>query len=300
MMVLGGLVIFIFPSMVGFVIGQILFGIGPAAFFAAAFAFVADVAAIDQRGSAIARFGLLINAAEAIAPPIGLWLGFTGRPWGFGWASFLSLLAIPLFVSIRNPSISVGQISTAEEKQQMVPRTWWLPLGLTALIATSYGVINAYLPQNAIHAGSNSGWFFVANFGIQILFRLVANKTLDRRNRQTLVAVGAFLMAVSTILLSYFASNGELLIFGAVYGIGNFYVTPSLVAWLISLSETRKGSSMSAYNAAFGAGVAFGAMILGPLFSFLDLPSITFWAAGLLGATGMTAVFSKVKRGALQ
>lgn len=44
MMALGGAVVFVFPTIPGFVIGQVLFGVGPAAFFAAAFATVADVA----------------------------------------------------------------------------------------------------------------------------------------------------------------------------------------------------------------------------------------------------------------
>lgn len=83
MMVVGGTTIFLFPSLPGFIVGQILFGIGPAAFFGAAFAMVADVANPENRGSAIARFGLLINAAEAIAPPIGLALGFSGHPIAF-------------------------------------------------------------------------------------------------------------------------------------------------------------------------------------------------------------------------
>ncbi|MCZ8513892.1 MFS transporter [Paenibacillus filicis] len=93
MMAIGGIIIFLFPTMLGFIIGQILFGTGPAAFFGAAFATVADLAPKEQRGSAMARFGILICAAEAVAPPIGLEIGFS-KPHAFLGA------AIPLNISI--------------------------------------------------------------------------------------------------------------------------------------------------------------------------------------------------------
>lgn len=287
MMALGGVIIFLFPSMPGFVIGQILFGLGPAAFFAAAFASVADAAPVDKRGSVIGRFGILINVAEAIAPPIGLWMGYVGRPWGFGVAALLSLLAIPMFASLQSRSTSEAPHAITAQEEPFLPKSWWLPLSLTGCMATSYGVINAYLPQRAILVHGNAGWFFVANFGIQIVLRLVAHKTLDRWNRSILLASGAILMAVSTVLLAYFVGNIGLLMLGTVYGIGTFYVTPSLVAWLIGLSEARKGFSMAAYNSAFGTGTALGAMVLGPLFTFLHLAGAVFWAAGLLSAVGV-------------
>lgn len=297
MMLLGGLVIFVYPHILGFIVGQILFGLGPAAFFGAAFAFVADVAPAEKRGSAIAKFGILINVAEAIAPPLGLWLGYS-RPWGFGWAAALSSLAIPLFASIRNPQTSpFTSQGQAIGDEHVIPRSWWLPLYITTFIATSYGVMNAYLPQTAAHSHANAGWFFLANFGIQIVLRLVGNKTLDRWNRQVLLALGAGLMGIATILIAYFAGNTALLVLGIVYGVGNFYMTPSLVTWLITLSEPRKGSSMAAYNAAFGAGTALGALVLGPLFAVLNLSSVTFWVAGLLSVLGVTSLLAKRKTG---
>lgn len=292
MMALGGLIILLFPSMPGFIIGQIFFGLGPAAFFSAAFAFIADGVPIDRRGSAIARFGILINAAEALAPPVGLWIGFSARPWGFGVTSLLALSAFFMFIGIRNPIPATVSAQTSQE-QKMIPLSWWLPLCLAALMATSYGVINAYLPQNTARVHANAGWFFLANFGVQIVLRLVANRSLDKWNRQLLLASGALLMGISTILLAFIGGNMVLLLLGMVYGIGNFYVTPSLAAWLISLSETRRGSSMAAYNAAFGAGTALGAMILGPLFAFLHLTSVTFWVAGMLSVAGVTSLFVK-------
>lgn len=132
MMILGGLVIFLFPHIWGFIVGQILFGLGPAAFFTAAFAFVADTAPADRRGSAIARFGILINAAEAIAPPLGLWIGFSGKPWPFAGAALLSLLAFPMFMSIGNPKTPEIAHIQISGKPKMIPRDWWLPLFSTS------------------------------------------------------------------------------------------------------------------------------------------------------------------------
>lgn len=81
---------------------------------------------------------------------------------------------------------------------------------------------------------------------------------------------------------------------GIFFGIGTFYVTPSVVAWLIELSVSREGSSMAMYNAVFGAGVADGAMVLVPVLISLNLAHAIFWLAGLLSVVG--GVASLVRR----
>lgn len=290
MMLLGGLTIFAVPSMPGFIIGQLLFGIGPAAFFAAAFAMVADAAPAERRASAMARFGILINASEALAPPIGLMLSASGAPDAFLWSAVLAALAILAFLLLpQSPPVSSS--AQPQSKQNLVPRSWWTPLFITAFLAISYGAINAFLPQRASNLLSNAGWFFTANFGVQIVLRIVAARTLDRFPRQVLLAVGAGAMAVATILLAYATNNVSLFVLGMVYGAGSFYSMPALVAWLIDRSETRKGSSMAAYNAAFGAGVALGSMSLGMILPLLPNSVLLFWIAGLFSAFGIMALF---------
>lgn len=287
MMACGGAVVFQFPTIPGFLVGQVLFGIGPAAFFAAAFAVVADVAPVKRIGSAIARFGVLINAAEAVAPPIGLWLGYAGRPWAFGSAAMLTLVAVPFFAGLRT---SPPPLQEAKHTKGM-PGSWRAPLLIATCMAVSYGAINAFLPQRALQSHANAGWFFLANFGVQILLRLIANRTLDRFARRVLLVFGALTMAISTVLLAYFSGDAALLLLGVLFGIGTFYVTPSVVAWLVELSPTRKGSSMAWYNAAFGAGVAVGAMVLVPVLVSIQAVHMIFWVAGLLNAAGLLAVW---------
>lgn len=173
-----------------------------------------------------------------------------------------------------------------------LPRSWWIPLCIAAAMAVSYGLINGYLPQTALSHFANAGWFFTANFGVQILLRLIANRSLDRYPRQVLLGFGSVLIALSTICVVYWLNDVGLGICGLFYGIGSFYTTPSLVTWLVDLSPTRKGESMAVYNSAFGMGVAVGSMALGPIFMLVHASSTPFWVAGILAAFGLLSLFT--------
>lgn len=292
----GGISVFLWPTLWSFIAGELLLGLGSAAFFGAAFALAADLSPTDQRVSALARFGLVVNIGEALAPPLGLALASEPRPYAFGVAALLAFVSLPIWGSL--PYVKTEPLPEQHRYSRAPPRAWWWPVALTMCAATSYGVINAYLPPRAVHAKADPALFFLSLFGTQIACRLWVSRQLDRWSRPWRLVTGCGATALGVGLAGVLAgSTSALLIAGTIYGFGSFVLTPSLMAWLTELSGTRTGLGTTAYNAAFAGGSALGAMGLGPIWAGLHLKPDVFSASALLCVLGLLGVLGSRRSG---
>ncbi|SCW44917.1 Predicted arabinose efflux permease, MFS family [Paenibacillus tianmuensis] len=257
-----------------FLLIRILYGIGFGVSSTAFGTMVSDMIPIRRMGEGMGYFGLSTSLSMSAAPLIGLWL--LGS-YGFGTlilvSSLLAILIIPLSLLIRStlsvPKQATAPSPTAARDTRGTYKRVALPCFLNMLLSITYGGLISYLVLfgKEAHIG-NVGWFFLCNAGAVLLVRPVAGKIFDKKGHIAVLPLGALMVAVGLVLLSYTSSMTGLLASALCYGIGYGVLQPSLQAWTVKqVSPEMRGTANGTFYNSIDLGIAVGSLLLGGIAS---------------------------------
>ena len=176
-----------------------------------------------------------------------------------------------------------------------LPREIWVLVSAAFVIAMGYGLVAPVLPQFArsFDVGVTAASVVVSVFAFfRLVFAPVGGRLIGRLGERPVYLVGLLVVAGSTAATAFAQNYAQLLIFRGLGGIGSTMFTVSAMGLIVRLAPpTARGRASSAYGTAFLLGNIGGPLVGGLLAEAgLRVPFLDY-AASLLVATAVVAVF---------
>lgn len=266
-------------------------GTGIACFHTASLTFAGDISPVSHRGRAQAWFQSSFNLGIMLGPLLGEFLnnrfGYNAVFVSSSIVAGLCFATVVLISEKRAEEIEwvSGSPSLGSKKRLLV-------LVSVAIFAGTIpiGAFETFLPLFAEARDiSDFAFFFTIFAGVLILLRLFAGSLPDRVGRRVTVLASLLTVSASMVTLSFTEGFGLLSVSAVVFGAGFAFLSPALSAILVDRVQGESlGGAFGFYTMAFEGGIAFGAVLLGPVITLLDY-SWAFRVVGMLALAG--AVF---------
>jgi MFS family permease len=270
-----------------FLIVRVFQGIGLALFATASFTLIIRISPEAHRGQSLSYFYLAINIAFALAPSFGMLLinqfSFT--------VLFLVCLGLSLCSLFITFKLGERRVDLSEEpsiqNQPFLSREA-LPAAIMAFMGSLiWGAVTAFFPLYALsHGVSNPGLFFAALAITLVIARGFGGKIFDRyrRERVLLPCLAAQIIAMS--LLAFSKNLPMFLLVAVIWGMGNAFLYPTLVAYATDLAGPSRGPAIGTYMALSDFGAGMGAVIMGIILQFTSY-RIMFLCLALTGVINL-------------
>jgi len=278
-----------------FLFVRIVQGTGLALFATASFTLVAKISPASHRGQSLSFFYLSINIAFALAPSLGMALmNRFDFPALFLACASLSLAALLVSLQLKGPDPDPPQESLT--KQPLLSRQA-LPAGIMAFMGSFiWGAVTAFFPLYALHRGvANPGLFFAALAITLILFRGLGGKILDLYSREKVIFPCIAAQIIAMTLLAFSSSLSLFIVVAVIWGIGNAFYYPSLVAYSIDLSGSSRGPAIGTYMTLSDSGIGIGSVVMGIVLQMTNY-TVMFLGLSLMGVISLFYFFSLVKK----
>lgn len=219
-----------------------------------------------NRAEGMSLFGLASPGGVAVGPLLGLWL----QPHlGFQWLVLsLGLVFLVLHLLIKELPKDPPKHLRSDEPLHLPDRSVWKPSLIIFLLAVSYGPMAPYSAQEARELGMLWPSAFLTCFALGMLgLRFILALTGMGQRPTRLVPVLLVISMMGCILLAVMPGGmARHITAGLVYGAGYGMVHTLLFLVVMDASDPkRRGAGVGALYGSYDAGVATGAILLGPL-----------------------------------
>jgi len=239
-------------------------GVGWAFFVTASLTLVMRITPEANRGQSVSYFFLAFNIAFALAPSFGIFLmNLTNFPGLFFVCTGLSLCSLFLTIQLRkSPAHPLENSSMAN--QPFLSREALPPAILAFMGNIIWGAVTAFFPLYALSQGvTNPGFFFAVYASVLILCRLLGGRILDVYRREKLIFPCLFLIIIAMTILAFSTTSAMFLLVAVIWGLGNSFFFPSIVAYAIDLARSSYGPAIGTYLALSDLGTSIGSVIMG-------------------------------------
>ena len=252
---------------------RIFHGIGFGFFHTASFTFIANTASKTHRGQSLGYFSLSMTISAALAPSIGMLL--------INQFSFALLFYLCLGLSICTLLISnqLGRTRTAPMQDASTERGVFFnrkaipPSVSNSISLFMWGALAAFFPLYAIdHGVTNPGLFFTTVAVMLILGRSLGGRILDIYNREKIIVPCLATYIVSMAVLAFSKTLPMFILVGVIFGIGNAFLMPSLVAYVLDREGSSPGPAMGTFTAISDLGLSLGPVIMGMVIHMSGYP----------------------------
>jgi MFS family permease len=287
-----GAVAFTFTSVPAVLFGlRVVQIIGYVAFTTAATAKIADVVEPQQRGSALAFFGISTNLAMTVAPAlVGHWLAALTTQRAFwlsgGLASAAAIISLLVTDSVRARVNAAGW-----PRDILAPPALWVPMLAAVLFGIGFGAFLQFLPLIAERRAIGSAGFGYAVYGVSIVStRVLTGRWQDGSYRNRLLQLAFPVLSAGLCLLAIARSLAIVGVAAFVLAIAAGILHPGIIATHVErMPDDERGRAVGNCYLAFDLGIGFGPWLLTPSLSYLGLSGLFFTAAAfsLLGAAAV-------------
>ncbi|MBS3919227.1 MAG: MFS transporter [Deltaproteobacteria bacterium] len=282
-----------------FLVVRIFQGIGLALFATASFTLVARISPSAHRGQSLSFFYLAINVAFALAPSFGMALiNHFNFPVLFLACAGLSLGA--LLISLQLKGLDLDQAEESSRKQPLLSREA-LPAGIMAFLGSFvWGAVMAFFSLFALHHGvANSSLFFAAVAITLILGRGLGGKILDLYSREKVLLPCMVAQTLAMAILAFSSSLPLFILAAVIWGMGNAFYYPTLVAYSIDFAGSSRGPAIGTYMALSDFGIGIGSVVMGIVLHLTNY-TVMFLCLSLMGAINLLYFYYFVIKGSKQ
>jgi len=270
------------PPFWPFLVVRIIQGIGLAFFSTAAFTFIANISPDAHRGQSLGYFYLAINIAFVLGPYFGmLIINLLNFPTLFLVCAGLSLCSLLITVKLgRREGMTVDQSSHASS---LFSREAFPPAMMAFMVNIIWGALTAFFPLYALsHGITNPGIFFGVLAIIHVLGRSLGGKIFDlyRREKVILPCLIAYVIAMS--ILTFSSTLYMFILVAVIWGVGNAFLYPTLVAYALELAGSARGPAMGTFTAVADLGSGMGSVIMGIILQLTNFTTM-FLSLALIG-----------------
>ena len=284
------------PPFWPFLLVRVFQGIGMAFFYTASVTLITNISGETNRGQSLSYFFLAFNLAFALAPLFGMF--FINR-FSFNYlflvCSGISLCS--LFFTIRlgkgqiNPSLDSSIEDGSLSSRKAIPSS--IVYFFSHFI---WGGITTFFPLYALdHGMTNPGLFFAAYAITLILSRALGGRILDLYSREKVIlpALAAFVIAM--ILLTFSKTLPMFILVAVIWGIGNAFLTPALMAYAIDLVGSSRGPTVGIFTAIGDFGTGMGSVIMGIILRLTNYQTM-FLCLALTGIINLNYFYFFVRK----
>lgn len=252
------------PPFWPFFIVRVLQGMGLGFFNTASITLIANTSPEAHRGQSFGYFYLAFNFAFALAPSFGM---FVINNFSFTVLFFISaaLSLCSLFVTTqlakRKFDLSVDS-SIADDS--FLSRKALPPAVMVFFAHIIWGALTAFFPLYALNHGvNNPGFFFTAYAVVLILGRTLGGRILDHYSRERIILPCLTTYVLSMVILAFSKTLPMFILVAVIWGIGNAFLIPTLVAYTVELAGSSRGPAMGTFTALADLGTGMGPVIMG-------------------------------------
>jgi MFS family permease len=271
-------------------------GIGFAFFHTAAFTLIANITPETHRGQSLSYFALAISISGALGPSVGIFL-INHFSFTLLFLACSSLSFCSLFISYRlgRRQVVPLQNSTVDDGF-LFSRKALPPSVISSLSLFVWGALTAFFPLYAINHGvANPGLFFTTIAIMLILGRALGGKILDLYSREKVILPCLFIYIISMVLLTFSKTLPMFLLVAAIWGIGNAFLAPALLAYILDRVGSSVGPAMGTYTAISDLGLTAGPVIMGIILHATSYP-IMFLCLAFVGFTNLNYFYFFVRK----
>jgi predicted MFS family arabinose efflux permease len=140
-----------------------------------------------------------------------------------------------------------------------------LPTAVVSFLAhLIWGALTTFIPLYAVHQGiENPGYFFAAFAATLILGRAMGGRVFELYRHERIIFPCLIFNILATMILVFSRTLPMIILVAFVWGIGNAFLFPSLVAYTLERVTSSRGLAMSTFNAVGDLGVGLGSIIMG-------------------------------------
>jgi MFS family permease len=216
--------------------------------------------------------------------------------------NFLFLLCLgislsSLFLTTRLRKRPIESVENSSKQDEPFLSREAIPSAIMAFLAHMiWGALTAFFPLYAIQNGvANPGFFFAAYAIVLILGRALGAKILDLYSRERIILPCLTTYIISMMVLAYSKTLPMFILAAVIWGSGNAFLMPTLVAYALDRAVSSPGTVMGTYTAICDLGVALGPVIMGIILRFTSYPTM-FLCLALLGVTNLTYFYFFVRK----
>jgi MFS family permease len=271
------------PPFWPFFIVRIFHGVGFGFFHTSSYTFIANTTPRAHRGQSLGYFALSMTIAGALAPPIGMFLIENST------FSYLFLLCLVLSLCSLLFTHQLGGGHVAPLKDPSVKDVFFLNLqAIPASITNSislfmFGALSVFFPVYAVNHGvTNPGLFFSTIAIMLLLGRAFGGRILDLHNREKLILPSLMAYIISMAILAFSKTLLMFILVAVIYGIGNAFFMPTLVAYVLDRGGSSPGPAMGTFTAISDLGLGLGPVIMGIVIHATGYP-IMFLCLAFIG-----------------
>ena len=279
-----------------FLIVRILQGIGLALFATASFTLVTRISPEGRRGQSLGLFYLAINVAFALAPSFGILL-MNHFDFSIVFLVCCVFSLCSLFITTRLEKRPIDPVDERSLQDQPFLSRQALPAAIMAFMGSLiWGAVTAFYPLYALSQGvANPGLFFAALAITLIVARSFGGKMLDIYSREKLLFPCLAAQIVAMTLLAFSKNLPMFILAAVVWGMGNAFLYPTLVAYATDVAGLARGPAVGTYLALSDFGAGMGAVIMGIVLQLTSYP-IMFLCLALTGAMNLLYFNYAVRR----
>ena len=279
-----------------FLMVRVLQGIGIAFFYTASVTFIANISPEAHRGQSLSYFYLAFNISFALSPTLGMFLinqfSFT--------ILFLFCLGLSLCSLFLTTRFGKKQIEPAEDmsnRDESFLSRQALPSAIIAFFAhIIWGALTAFFPLYSLDQGvANPGFFFAAYAIMIILGRALGGKILDLYSREKVILPCLTTYIISMTILAFSKTLPMFILVAVIWGIGNAFLMPSLVAYVVERAGSSRGPAIGTFTAIGDLGIALGPVIMGIVLRLTSYP-IMFLSLALTGVINLSYFYFFVRK----
>ena len=268
------------PPFWPFLMVRIFQGMGLAFFYTASFTLIANISPEAHRGQSLSYFYLALNIAFAVAPYLGMLLlnrfDFTVL---FLTCTGLSLCSLFAATELKKMQGVLRENQSIWE-QPFLSREALPPSIMAFFSNTIWGTLTAFFPLYALkHGMANPGLFFGTFAIMLVLGRSLGGKILDMYSREKVILPCLITFVIAMFILIFSRNFWMFILVAVIWGIGNAFLFPALVAYTLDLIGSSRGPAMGTFTAASDLGVGLGAVIMGIILRFTSYPTMFFCLA---------------------
>ena len=279
-----------------FLMVRIFQGIGLAFFYTASSTFIANISPEAHRGQSLSYFYLAFNISFALAPIFGMFLinAFTFNVL-FLLCLGISLGSLFLTTRLRKRQMEPAEDSSKQDEPFLSRET--IPPAIMAFLAhIIWGALTAFFPLYAIQTGvANPGFFFAAYAIVLILGRALGARILDLYSREKIILPCLTTCIISMVVLAYSKNLPMFILVAVIWGSGNAFLQPTLVAYALDRATSSPGTVMGTYTGIADLGVALGPVIMGIIIRFTSYPTM-FLCLALVGVANLSYFYFFVRK----
>jgi len=266
-----------------FLIVRVFQGMGFAFFYTAALTLIGNISPEAHRGQSLSYFYLAFNISFALAPSFGMLiinhLNFTVL---FLFCAVIALNALLITSRLAKKPVHLTEgLSTTTHSflsRKAVP-----PSIMIFFAHIIWGALTAFFPLYALDQGvKNPGIFFAAYACVLILGRAFGGKILDLYSREKIILPCLSMYIISMVLLTFSKTLSMFILVAVIWGAGNAFLIPTLVAYTFDVAGSSRGPAMGTFTAIGDMGTGMGSVIMGIVLRYSNYP-IMFLCLALTG-----------------